>query len=216
MRKIKIIISSLFITLSVIVSAQKAQPLDNQINLLAGLSQLALDGYNIEGNIAYKRLIFDYSHGVSLNMDNEFLEDGADKVQGLSVHIPWTTGIGIGYRFNNWLNLRVEPKMHQFELYYNGEEQSQANLINSYTTFTLGLGLYGNFRPFKNKNNFLKGIMIAPNVRWWPKVSSSLDNNSFAYSNKSTEQIEVHNARQIGMGNTPFFLNMSIGYSYTF
>jgi hypothetical protein len=58
--------------------------------------------------------------------------------------------------------------------------------------------------------------MIAPNVRWWPKVSSSLDNNSFTYSNKSTEQIEVHNARQIGMGNTPFFLNMSIGYSYTF
>jgi len=87
-------------------------------------------------------------------MSNNQLEDGADKEQGLAIHIPWTTGFGVGYRFNNWLNLRVEPKWHKYELYYDGNEQSPSNLIGDYTTFTLGLGLYANLKPFKNQNNF--------------------------------------------------------------
>ena len=181
-----------------------------------GLSQLTLNGFNIEGNLFLNRLALDYSHGVSLNLDNNFLEEGNDKTQGLDIHIPWTTGFGVGYRFNNWLNLRLEPKWHQFELYYDGAEQSSGNLIGDYTTFTLGLGAYANLKPFKNQDNFLKGIMIVPKVRFWPKVSSSLENDQLSYFNDLTEQQEIHEAREIGIGNTPFFFNMSVGYSVKF
>ena len=216
MNILRLSILSAFIIFSITGNAQKELALDNQVNLLFGLTQIALDGFNVEANLAYNRIIIDYSHGISLNTNNEFLEDGPDKAQGLAIHIPWTTGIGIGYRFNNWLNLRVEPKWHKFELFYDGDIQNVSNLVSDYTTFTLGLGLYTNFRPFKNKNNFLKGIMIAPNVRYWPRLSSSLIDNTLEYSNRITNQNETHTAREIGIGNTPFFFNMSIGYSYTF
>ncbi len=195
---------------------QKNTPLENRVNLVFGIGQLTQQGFNIEGNIFYKRWAFDYSHGASLNLPNDQLEEGADKEQGLAFHIPWTTGFGVGYRFNNWLNLRVEPKWHRFEVLYDGDLLSEANLIGEYTTFTLGLGLYANLRPFKHQDNFLKGIMIVPNFRWWPKVASTLENDQLTYFNRNTDANEVHKSREIGIGNTPFFGNISIGYSLTF
>jgi len=189
--------------------------LTNSANIVFGLSQPLLGGFNIEGNVLYKRLVVDYSHGVSLNLDNEFLRDGAQE-QGLAVHIPFTTGFGVGYRFNDWLNLRVEPKWHRFELYYDGEAQTAANRIADYTGFSLGLGLYGNFRPFKHQDNFLKGIMVAPSVRWWPEVSTTLDNNQLTYQNEQTGRTEVHESLAIGVANTPWLVNVSVGYGVTF
>ncbi|MEL6926463.1 MAG: hypothetical protein AAFO94_20635, partial [Bacteroidota bacterium] len=181
MNRVQQLLTAAFLLFTLSGNAQQIQSKDQQVNLLFGLSQLTLDGFNVEVNYAYKRFIFDYSHGISLNLDNELLEAGADKDQGLDLHIPWTTGFGVGYRFTNWLNLRVEPKWHRFELYYDGDAQTTTNLIGDYTTFTLGLGLYANLRPFKKQQNFLKGIMIAPNVRWWPRVSSSLNDDAFSY-----------------------------------
>lgn len=194
--------------------SQSKIKLDNQINVVFGIGQIVQSGFNIEGNIFFNRFVFDYSHGVSLNMSNSQLENGADKEQGLAIQLPWTTGFGLGYRFNNWLNLRVEPKWHKYELYYDGDEQLPSNLIDDYTTFTLGLGLYANLKPFKNQNNFLKGIMVVPNLRWWPKVSSSLNDDELTYDNRITGSVEVHKAREIGIANTPFFANISIGYSF--
>ncbi len=199
-----------------VFSSLNAQALENRVNIVFGLSQLSLGGYNVEGNIMFKRFIFDYSHGVSLNMNNEFLEEGPDKANGLDIHIPWTTGFGLGYRFTNWLNVRAEPKWHKFELYDGGAMQVSENILGEYTTFTLGLGAYANLRPFKNANNFLKGIMIVPNVRWWPKVGSSLDNDSLSISTNRDDQEIIHVAREIGIANTPFFINASIGYSIRF
>lgn len=198
------------------LSAQQNQDLENQVNVLFGVGQILSGGFNIEGNVAYKRLFVDYSHGVSLDFPNDLLEDGADKDQLLAVHIPWTTGLGIGYRFNNWLNVRAEPKLHKFEILYEGDAVSDENIIFDYTTFTLGLGLYANLKPFKNQDNFLKGIMISPNVRWWPNISSSLDDDQINYFNERTNQTEIHEARNIGISNTPFFINVSVGYSFGF
>jgi len=65
-------------------------------------------------------------------------------------------------------------------------------------------------------DNFLKGIMIVPNVRWWPRVSSSVAGDALTYTSRITEQVETHEVRQIGMANTPFFINASIGYSVAF
>ena len=206
-----------FFTLISLTSLQAQQKeLDNRVNLVFGVSQLLANGFNIEGNLFYKRLAFDYSHGVSLNFSNELLGAGPDQDQGLALHLPYTTGFGVGYRINEWLNIRVEPKWHRYELFYEGDVQNESTLIDAYTTFTLGLGAYANLRPFKNQDNFLKGIMIAPNVRYWPKVSSTLPDDQFTYLNRNTEQIETHQAREVGIANTPFFFNASIGYSVKF
>jgi hypothetical protein len=187
---------------------------DKKTNVLFGLTQpLLVDGFNIEGNYIHNRLIFDYSHGVSLDFSGisstpEFQD------QGVAVHMPWTTGFGAGYRLNEWLNIRVEPKWHRFEFYYEGESQTSTNEINSYNTFSLGLGLYGNFQPFKKSTSFLKGIMVAPSIRFWPTVSSSLDGDSFSYDNKNTGNIETVEVLNPGVGFTPFIFNISIGYSF--
>jgi hypothetical protein len=200
------------------VSAQKAtkKPLDTRANLLFGLNQpLLVGGFNIEGNFFYKRLVFDYSHGISLDFSGNTLT-GSPADQKLAIHLPFTTGFGVGYRFTEWLNLRIEPKWHRFEVYYDGEDQTEANLITDYTTFSLGLGAYAQWRPFKNKENALKGIMIVPSVRYWPKLNSTLENDTFKYVNKITEKTETHEAMEVGIGNTPLIVNVSIGYSFEF
>ena len=207
----------LFMLLAVTSSslAQNEGVNDVRANLLFGLNQPLLGGFNIEGNLFYKRLVIDYSHGVGLNFDNNIL-DNENQAQDLDIFIPWTTGFGIGYRFNPWLNLRAEPKWHKFELYYQDQSPTQSNLIVDYTTFTLGLGLYANLRPFKKQDNFLQGLMIAPSVRWWPQVTSSLPGNEFAYYNESTDQAEVHRAMEVGVSNSPWIINISLGYSFGF
>ncbi|HAS46497.1 MAG TPA: hypothetical protein DCS93_38805 [Microscillaceae bacterium] len=190
------------------------KPLSNRVNLLFGLNQPLLGGFNIEGNLFYKRLVFDYSHGVSLNFSNATLA-GDEKTQQLAVHIPYTTGFGVGYRFNEWFNLRAEPKWHRFELYYEGDAQTIDNRIVAYNTFSLGIGAYFNVRPFKNKEGFLKGIMIAPSIRYWPKLSDNLANN-FTYQNRVTGQSESLSAMEVGVSNTPWIFNISIGYTFEY
>ncbi|OJJ22812.1 hypothetical protein BKI52_00230 [marine bacterium AO1-C] len=204
---------SIFALVLFFVQSSQAQnkPLSNRVNLLFGLNQPLLGGFNVEGNVFYKRFVFDYSHGVSLNFSNATLA-GAEKTQQLAVHIPYTTGFGVGYRFNEWFNLRAEPKWHRFELYYEGDQQTIDNRIVAYNTFSLGLGAYFNIRPFKNQRNFLKGIMIAPSVRYWPKLSSNLAND-FSYQNRVTGQTESLSAMEVGVSNTPWIFNISVGYT---
>lgn len=184
--------------------------LGTQVNLLFGLTQPMIDGFNAELNVFHNRFVFDYSHGVSLNLSGEAAPTILSDV-GLEAHIPYTTGFGLGYRVNNWLNIRFEPKWHKFEVMYANE--SQNNLISTYNTTTLGIGVYTVWKPFKKKDNLLKGIMIAPSVRYWYNVSSSLENNELAYYNTVTNQEEVHEALNIGLNNTPLIINISVGYS---
>jgi hypothetical protein len=113
-----------------------------------------------------------------------------------------------------WINVRIEPKWHRFEFYYDGEAQNSASQITSYNTMSLGIGIYGHYQPFKNKTSFLKGIMIAPSIRFWPTISSTLKDNSFTYLNKNTANIEEIKTLEIGPGFTPFIFNVSIGYSF--
>jgi hypothetical protein len=116
---------------------------EKKINVLFGLSQIFIaNGFNVEGNYIHNRVIFDYSHGVSLDFKGSLVTDELKK-QGVAVHMPWTTGFGIGYRFAEWLNVRVEPKWHRFEFFYENEQQNISNEITSYNTFSLGLGIYG-------------------------------------------------------------------------
>ncbi|HEY1872525.1 MAG TPA: hypothetical protein VGG71_15790 [Chitinophagaceae bacterium] len=186
---------------------------DKRINVLFGTSQILLHGFNIEGNFIYKRFIFDYSHGVSLDFKDANVSSDLQK-QGLAVHMPWTTGFGIGYRLKEWINIRVEPKFHRFEFYYENDPINNNTQITSYNTFTLGIGLYEDYRPFKKNGNFLRGFLIAPSVRFWPTVSSTLEGGSFTYMNRNTNKEEEITTLDPGIKFTPWIFNISLGYSF--
>ncbi|MES1219425.1 MAG: hypothetical protein ABUT20_28235 [Bacteroidota bacterium] len=188
---------------------------DKKVNILFGLAQPLLgSGFNIEGNYIYHRWIFDYSHGASLDFSGKTVTKDLRR-QGVAVHEPYTTGFGIGYRVKEWINVRVEPKWHRFEYYYDGQQQVKANEIVSYNTFSLGLGVYGSWQPFKRKNNALKGILISPSIRFWPTVSSSLEGDKFTYFNEKTSQSEEISTLDAGSGFTPLVINVSVGYSFS-
>jgi hypothetical protein len=205
---------ALLIVVTAIAMEVSAQKEDHEVAVLFGLTQpLVLSGFNIEGNYFTRKMSFDYSHGVSLEYRGNIIT-GDMKTQHLVAHLPYSTGFGIGYRFTSWLNLRMEPKWHRFEIYYEGDDQALATRIIAYNTFTLGLGLYGKWHPFKQKHNFFSGIIIAPSVRWWPTVASTLSDEGYSYFNKITNQNEVHKTMSVGLGNTPWLANISIGYRF--
>lgn len=194
--------------------AQSSPALENKVNLLFGLNQVLASGFNVEGNVFYKRFAFDYSHGVSLDFAGPALSSEMNE-QKLVVHLPYTTGFGLGYRFNEAFNIRIEPKWHRFELYYEGDAQNSSTRIVAYNTFTLGLGAYYNWKPFKQKNNFLNHIMVVPSVRYWPRLSSSLKGDIYTYQNRETGELETHQAMEVGFANTPWIVNISVGYSFS-
>jgi hypothetical protein len=189
---------------------------EKRVNILFGLSQPVIaHGFNVEFNYVNDRFIFDFSTGVDLSFSGNTLPASLQQ-QGVEVHMPWTTGIGIGYRLTDWINLRVEPKWHRFEFNYQNEQQSTSNEITSYNTVTLGLGLYGCWLPFKKKANALKGIMISPSVRFWPTIRSTLAGDSFSYFNTHTESIQQIKTYGPGIKLSPWIVNVSIGYSFEF
>jgi hypothetical protein len=197
-------------------TAQDTLPSDppNQFSIVFGLTQpLLLGGFNAEVVYWTKHFVFDYSHGFGLKP----IGVSEDSDQRLQFRMPHTLGIGVGYRFTEGLNLRVEPKLHFWELYYDNATPEAGNRIANYTTFTLGLGAYYRWLPFEADENlprFLRGITIIPSARWWPNVSSTLDGNSLRYNNTLTQREETHRAKNIGVANTPFFVNVSIGYTF--
>jgi hypothetical protein len=187
---------------------------ETRVNVLFGLSQpLFTHGFNIEFNYIHHRLILDFSQGIGLEFNSEMVTPELRK-QGVVVNMPWTTGFGIGYRFTSWLNLRVEPKWHRFEFYYDNQQKYSSMEITAYNSFTLGLGLYGSLQPFKKKDNFLKGLLISPSIRYWPTVSSTLKGNSFIYNNSYTGNNEEIKTVGPGIGLTALVINISIGYSF--
>ncbi len=188
---------------------------DKKIAALFGLTQpLLVSGFNIEVNYIHNRFIFDYSHGASLDFSGNLLPNYLQN-QGVVVHMPFSTGFGIGYRFKEWLNVRLEPKWHKFEFYYEGDEQVASNRIAvDANNYSIGLGVYGFFQPFKKKENALKGITIAPSVRFWPTVASSFDDNRFSYLNKNTETTEELKSLASGVAFSPLIINVSLGYTF--
>jgi hypothetical protein len=191
---------------------KKERIYSNRFSILAGLIQpLALGGGNLEVNYTTKRMIFDYSHGFNLNPPSV----GDYKAQNVTLKLPITTGFGIGYRINSFLDIRFEPKLHSFEVYYKDEEKTDANRIKDYKTFTLGVGLYYRYFPFRNSDNkFLQGITTSASIRWWQNVGSTLSNDEFSYQNQLTGKKETLKAANIGFGNTPLVMNIAVGYTF--
>jgi hypothetical protein len=210
----KLLALVIFLSAALVTGAQDWKT-EKKINVLFGLAQPLLgSGFNIEGNYIHNRFIIDYSHGASLDFSGKLLPASL-RNQKLAIHEPWTTGFGIGYRIKEWINVRVEPKWHRFEFYYEGEAQNSGTEILSYNTFSLGLGVYGHYQPFRSKTNFLKGLLIAPSIRFWPTVSSGLAGDKFTYLNKHTGSFEEIKTIDPGTGFTPLVINISVGYSFS-
>ena len=181
------------------------------IGLLAGLAQpIAVDGGNLQLEATAGRFVFDYSHGWSLDLPAV----GDVKDQELTLHLPYSTGFGVGYQLTETLDLRFEPKLHNFEVRYD-EGSSAGTEIDSYRTITLGFGAYYKWHPFAGSEGAARGLTIAPSFRVWPNVWSSLDDDRFVYQSEITGQQEVHEASNIGFGNTPFIFNVSVGYVFS-
>ncbi len=188
-------------------------PFSNRFSLVSGTTQLLLGGANIEATWYTRRLSFDYSHGFSLEFQGSALTPDQQN-QRLAYRIPWTTGFGVGYRVLPFLDIRLEPKLHRYDLFHDDQSFDSQPLI-SYTTATLGLGLYYRYYPFRKLTNALEGIVIVPSARYWPNVWSSLGREGFSYNNRLTGQPEVHEAARQGIpGTGGFFVNVSIGYTF--
>ena len=183
----------------------------NRFSLLFGMLQpLALGGGNVEINYFSKRMSFDYSHGFSLDLPVA----GTFKENKLALHLPYTTGFGIGYRFTSFFDVRFEPKLHSWEVYAQNAEQTLANRVAAFQTVTLGIGAYYRYMPFRNSPSpVLPGITISSSVRYWQNVSSSQPNDSFNYTNKATGKTEQIDVPNIGLANTPVIVNIAIGYT---
>jgi hypothetical protein len=184
----------------------------NKFSLLFGTIQPAvLSGFNMEVNYTTKRLIFDYSHGVSLDPPTV----GDYKTQKVALHLPYSTGFGIGYRFSSFFDVRFEPKLHSWEVYNEDDAQNISTKIKDFKTVTLGVGAYYRYMPFKNSNNkILQGITTSTSLRYWQNVGSTLRNDEFSYLNKSTGKMETLKAPNIGLANSPIIFNIGIGYTF--
>lgn len=184
----------------------------NKFSLLFGtLQPIALKGFNVEVNYTTKRMIFDYSHGVSLDPPTT----GDFKTQKVALHLPSSTGFGIGYRFTSFFDVRFEPKLHSWEVYNEGEIQNENTKIKDFKTFTLGIGAYYRYMPFKNSNSkLLQGITTSTSIRYWQNVGTTLRKDEFSYLNKNTNKTETLKAPNIGIANSPIIINIAIGYTF--
>jgi hypothetical protein len=208
-----IVFSTLFLSIAQAQNTAKEPFLySNKVSVLFGLLQPTVaKGFNIEVNYFTKRMAFDYSHGISL--DPPVVGDYLD--QKLALHIPFTTGFGIGYRFNSFLDLRFEPKLHHFQLFNKDDAQTDANKIADFKTITFGLGLYYRYFPFKNSDNkFLQGITTSTSLRYWQNFGTTLRNDEINYVNKGSKKMETLKAPNIGIANSPIIFNIAVGYTF--
>jgi hypothetical protein len=184
-----------------------------------GLIQpILLKGANVEVDYRFSHLVVSYSHGWSLDLTGNTMVGDAQR-QNISIHIPYSTGIGIGGSFgitkaNLLIDARLEPKFHAFEVMYGSENNTVLNQVTSYHTFTLGGGVYITYLPFAKMNHLVKGLNMSMSFRYWPTIYTSMDGGKITYFNKYTNQNEIHQAANIGIANTPFIFNISIGYLF--
>ncbi|WP_375444195.1 hypothetical protein [uncultured Fibrella sp.] len=191
-------------------------PYSNRFSFGTGISQLLLGGFNVQAEYTTRRMVFDYSHGFNINLSGQTASLLAQD-QKLNEKLVSTLGVGIGYRLTPGLDIRFEPKLHQYDVNYNGQTEAGNALLTTYKTVTLGLGAYYRYYPFRKQNNALAGILILPSLRFWPNVWSSLDDNKLTYSNKATNRTETYKAASQGFPGTGGLLaNVTIGYTFGF
>lgn len=198
---------------SALADPSPAAPRRLELVAQAGLIQpVLLGGGNLELDVAIGRWIFAYSHGFQLHLEGSAVVGDA-KEQKLAFELPFSTGVGFGYRVLDWLDLRAEAKWHRFKVRY-ADETIASQPLFQYDTFTLGAGAYAHWRPFRTRTDWLRGWNLSASLRWWPKVATTLDDDQRSYDNLATGEQETHQAQNIGIANTPIIANVSLGYAF--
>jgi hypothetical protein len=185
---------------------------------LGMIQPILLGGANVEADFRWGHLVIDYSHGWNLNLEGSAIV-GEMKKKNVTMRVNYTTGLGIGYSqhvdaLRSFFELRFEPKLHRFEASYQSTDGMMKTAIAQYNTVTLGAGFYWTAVPFSHRKDLLRGLNISTSFRAWPKVASTLTGNEVNYDNKTTGQRETHKAANIGIADTPFFANISLGYIF--
>ena len=161
-----------------------------------GLLQLALGGFNVAGEVRFHRLWLEYSHGMNLTLNNfgGYSLTPTEKAQNLHIHVPYTTGAGVGFTLVDRLWLGVEAKAHRFDV------NAPGGPVSSYETYSVGpvLGY---------KANIFKGLYANAYFRYWPNVATSLTSDQIAL--QGTNGTVMHNAHEWNV-----FANVAIGYAF--
>ncbi|MBC8153545.1 MAG: hypothetical protein H7Z72_11590 [Bacteroidetes bacterium] len=194
--------------------SRRTFPYSNRFTLGGGISQLLLGGFNVQGEYTTNRMVFSYSHGFNITLKGQSASLVAQDQQ-LDEKLTSTLGIGIGYRITPAFDVRVEPKLHFYDVNYNGKTEAGSARLTSYRTVTLGLGAYYRYYPFRHQSNGLAGIVVMPSVRYWPNVGSSLNDNKLTYTSKATNRTETYRAASQGFpGTNGLLANVTIGYTF--
>lgn len=161
-----------------------------------GLLQLALGGSNVAGEVRYRRLWLEYSHGMDLTLNDlgGFGLSRAERQQGLHVFVPYTTGFGVGVTLVDEVWLGVEVKSHRYEV------NAPGGAVSSYQTYSVG--------PVLGYKAFIwKGLYANGYARYWPNVASTLADNQIALAGRAGTV--THTAHDFGL-----FANVSLGYAF--
>lgn len=184
-----------------------AFPYSHRLTVQTGLLQdIVLKGQNLVVAYTTNRLVFDWSHGHSLNTKsgdhasiNQVYND-----RHLNVRTPWSTGPSIGYRLTPYLNVRAEFKAHQYEVSQDGSSE----VLARYRTCTVGAGVFYEWYPFRHRSTGLQGLVIEPVVRYWANVSDNLDANSTFQDHTTGTQVPLSPYKVGLLGN------LNIGYTF--
>jgi hypothetical protein len=138
----------------------------NKFSIGTDLAQpFLLGGFNINVTYMTNRWVFDYSHGMSLEI-RDFLQTDVQKALDTKIELPWTTGPGIGYRFTQNLDARLDFKAHRNEIeLLNGQQELE------YTQFTIGPGVF--YRLYLGKKT---GFGLEASARYWFDFGNNLEN----------------------------------------
>jgi hypothetical protein len=167
-----------------------------QVGVNFGLLQLALGGFNVAGEVRYRRLWLEYSHGMDLKLNElaGFSLSDAERAQKLHVVVPYTTGFGVGFTILDELWLGVELKTHRYEV------NAPGGPVTRYQTYSVG--------PVVGYKLFVwKGLYANAYARYWPNVATTLDDGKVAL--RGADETVTHAAHDWG-----FFANVSLGYAF--
>jgi hypothetical protein len=169
---------------------------DVEIGVNFGLLQLALGGFNVAGEVRYRRLWLEYSHGMDLTLNNMggYGLSPTERAQSLHIVVPYTTGFGVGATLSNELWLGVEVKAHRYDV------NAPGGPVSSYDTYSIG--------PVVGYKLFLlKGLYVNAYGRYWPTVATSMADNRIAL--QGTNGTVTHTAHDWGL-----FANVALGYEF--
>ena len=192
---------------ALLVSSAAAQPVAqptpdpyaHRWTLLAGLAQPVIGhGVNVAGTYFTRKFTFEYSHGMFLTYRGAFATDK----QIASIYALYSTGLGVGYRFTRYLDIRAEAKNHRFTAHLNNTQSV------TYTNSDLGAGAYYRIYPFRRQAGWFSGLVIEPSVRYWQHIYSTLPDGQVSYITNDGSPA-IHRPHNFGL-----FGNISIGYTF--